>query len=54
MRAAQVSLSNYSDVVCKICSHLTKLEQQNFCKYFDAFLDDSTLSLVCDFLEAKK
>jgi hypothetical protein len=51
---SQVSLSDFSKLVCKACKHLTKLEGQYYCKLLEAFLADPTLSQPCDLLEEKK
>ena len=54
MTSSQTTLSNLTDVVCKLCRHLTQLDERFYCKLFEAFLADSTLSQPCDLLERKK
>ena len=51
MTSAQVTLNQ---IVCKACRHLSQLEERFYCKLFEAFLADSTLSQPCDLLEHKK
>lgn len=54
MTTQQLSLFGRSEEVCRVCSHFSRFEQRNYCKYYSAFLEDSTLLEPCNFLDASK
>ena len=54
MTSSQITLSNLTDVVCKLCRHLIQLEGRYYCNVFSAFLSDAVLSSPCDLQEAIK